>query len=103
MGRKERLYERPLARALDEQTRSAIEAELERRRDELPVPFDLVWKPGNQSLSIASKWATFLVHFDDGRMVVDAELSLAARVFATQQNRQKLIELISEVADELKL
>jgi hypothetical protein len=100
---KERLYERPLTRALDEQIRNAIEAELERRRPEVPVPFELTWKQGKQSLAIASKWFTFLVHFANDRMVVDAELSLAARMFATEQNRKELIALIVEVADELKL
>jgi len=103
MGKKERLYERPLKRALDAETRQAIEAEFHRRRHEFPIPMELGWTRGHQSLTIVSKWVSFLVHFANDRMVVDAEMTLAARVFATDSNRQKIITLIDDVVDQLEL
>jgi hypothetical protein len=36
-------------------------------------------------------------------MVVDAELSLAAKMFATAENRRQAVEFIESVADHLNL
>ena len=38
MGWKERLFERPLSRAFDDDLRREIDAEFERRRHEIPDP-----------------------------------------------------------------
>jgi hypothetical protein len=103
MRRKERLFERPLKRPVDDAVRQAIEAEIHRRRHEFPIPIELGWAQGQQSFTIASKWFNLLVDFAQDRMVVDAELTLAARVLATESNRQKLIAIINDSFDKLKL
>jgi hypothetical protein len=103
MGWKERLFERPLSRAFDDQTRRAINAEFERRRHQIPVPVRLTWGQGETSFLLASHWASFLVSFAHDRLIVDAQLSLAARLLATEKNRQSVIDIINSIADELKL
>jgi len=103
MGWKERLFERPLARAFDDDLRRAIDAEFQRRRHEFPIPVRLTWGHGEPSFLIASQWASFLVRFAQNRLIVDAQLSLAARMLATEQNRQTVITFINSIADELKL
>jgi hypothetical protein len=103
MGWKERLFERPLSRAFDDETRRAIDAEFQRRRNEIPVPIRMTWGQGEPSLLLASHWASFLVSFAHGRLIVDAQLSLAAKMLATEKNRQSLIDMINSIADELKL
>jgi hypothetical protein len=99
----ERLFERPLSRAFDDQTRRAIDAEFQRRRHEIPVPVRLTWGQGKRSFQLASQWASFSVSFADDRLIVDAQLSLAARMLATKKNRQSLIDIINSIADELNL
>jgi len=103
MGWKERLFERPLARTFDEEVRRAIDAEFHRRRHEIPIPVRLTWGQGEPSFLIASQWASFLVSFAQGRLIVDAQLSLAAKMLATEKNRQSVISIINSIADELKL
>jgi hypothetical protein len=103
MGWKERLCERPLSRAFDEETRRAIDAEFQRRRREIPVPVRFAWGRGQSSLTIASQWVDFLVHFAEGRMIVDANFSLAGKLLATEKNRQTAIRIINEIADDLRL
>ena len=46
-----------------------------------------------------------LVHraFHPERMVVDAELSLAAKMFATDENRRHAVRFIESVANDLNL
>lgn len=103
MASKERLYERPLARALDDQSRLDIEAEFHRRRHQIPIPVEFSWNKARSSITIGSKWVSFLIHFAHDRMVVDAELSFAARMLATEKNRREVVTLISSVADDLRL
>ncbi|MGO9464577.1 MAG: hypothetical protein ACLQIB_28670 [Isosphaeraceae bacterium] len=103
MGWKERLFERPLSRAFDEELRRAIDAEFQRRRHEIPIPVRLTWGQGEPSFLLASQWASFLVSFAPNRLIVDAELSLAARMLATEKNRQSVINIINSIADDLNL
>ena len=103
MGWKERLFERPLSRAFDDDTRRAIDAEFQRRRHEIPIPVRMTWGQGEPSFLIASQWASFLVSFTHGRLIVDAQLSLAARILATDKNRRSVIDMITSIADELRL
>jgi len=103
MASRERLYERELSRALDDQARQEIEAEFHRRRHEIPIPVDFAWNHSRSSITIGSKFVSFLIHFAQGRMVVDAELSFAARMLATDKNRRQVVSLISSVADDLQL
>jgi hypothetical protein len=103
MGWKERLFERPLSRSFDDELRHAIDAEFQRRRHEIPIPVRLTWGQGEPSFLIASQWASFLVSFTQDRLIVDAQLSLAARMLATEKNRQSVINIINSIAEELKL
>jgi hypothetical protein len=100
---KEKLYERPLKRPLDEQTRAAIHSEFRRRRDQIPVPAELSWHVAKPELTIRSQWISVVVDFSQERMVVDAELSLAAKMFATAENRRRAVRFIESVADHLNL
>jgi hypothetical protein len=100
---KEKLYERPLKRPLDEQTRAAIYSEFRRRREQIPVPAELSWHVAKPELTIRSQWISFVVDFSQDRMVVDAELSLAAKMFATDENRRHAVRFIESVADHLNL
>ena len=100
---KEKLYERPLKRPLDEQTRAAIHSEFHRRSDQIPVPAELSWHVAKPELTIRSQWISFVVDFSQERMVVDAELSLAAKMFATAENRRRAVRFIESVADHLNL
>ncbi len=100
---KEKLYERPLKRPIDEQTRAAIHSEFRRRRDQIPMPTELSWNAAKPELTIRSQWISFVVHFTHERMVVDAELSLAAKMFATDENRRHAVRFIESVANDLNL
>lgn len=99
----EKLYERPLKRPLDEQTRLAIHSELTRRRQELPVATELAWNTSKPEVTIRSTWLALILQFSEQRLVVKAELSLAAKMLVTPENRRHVIRLIESVADELNL
>lgn len=100
---KEKLYERELKRPIDEKTRAAIHSEFWRRRDQIPMPTELSWHTSKPELTIRSRWISFIVHFTGERMVVDAELSLAAKMFATEENRRHAVHFIESVANDLNL
>ena len=100
---KEKLYERALQRPIDEQTRAAIHCEFRRWRDQIPVPAELSWNVAEPELTIRSQWISFIVHFTRERMLVNAELSLAAKMFATDENRRHAVRFIESVANHLNL
>jgi hypothetical protein len=100
---KEKLYERPLKRPINEQTRAAIHAEFRRRKHQIPIPTELSWDVAKPELTIRAKWISFVVHFTQERLVVDAELSLAAKMFATDENRKHAVRFIESVANDLNL
>ena len=100
---KEKLYERPLKRPLDDQTRAAIHSEFRRRRNQIPVPAELSWHVAKPELTIRSQWISFVVDFSQERMVVGAEMSLAAKMLATDENRRHAVKFIESVADQLNL
>jgi hypothetical protein len=52
---------------------------------------------------IRSKWLSFIVQFTDRDLVVDAELSLTAKILATQKNREEAVKIIESVANHLGL
>ena len=104
MPRKETLYERPLRRPLDEPTRRAIESEYHRRRHEIPIPTELRWHPSDPEFTIHSSMLSFVVHFTvDNRLVVAAEMSMAARMLATVANRRQAVQFIESIAVGLGL
>jgi hypothetical protein len=92
-----------LKRPIDEPTRTAITAEFARRRHQLPVPAEIEWHPEKPQFTIHSKWLSFIVHFADDDLVVNAELSLTARMLATPANRQHAVQLIETIANDLGL
>jgi hypothetical protein len=100
---KEKLHERALKRPIDEQTRAAIQSEFWRLQDRIPVPAELSWNTAKPELTIRSQWISFIVNFTRDRMLVSAELSLAAKMLATDENRRHAVRLIDSVADKLNL
>ena len=67
------------------------------------MPTELSWHVAKPELTIRSQWISFVVHFTHERMVVDAELSLAAKMFATDENRRHAVRFIESVANDLNL
>ena len=100
---KEKLYERALKRPIDEQTKATIHSEFRRRRDQIPMPTEMSWHAAKPELTIRAQWISFVVKFAHDRMVVDAELSLAAKMFATDENRRHAVRFIESVANDLNL
>jgi hypothetical protein len=85
------------------QTREAINTEFQRRRHEIPVPTELHWDQEKPQFTISSRWLSFIVHFTPEQLVVDAEMTLAAKAFATRENRAIAVRLIDSVSDALGL
>jgi hypothetical protein len=52
---------------------------------------------------IRSEWLSFIVHFTPEDLVVDAELTLAAKMFTTRKHREEAVKIIESVADALGL
>jgi hypothetical protein len=103
MVMRETLYRRRLLRPLDEATRKAIDGEFARRRHQIPVATEFQWHHEKQQFTIRSKWLSFIVHFTDLDLVVDVELSLAAKMLATQENRKRAVRFIESIAKDLGL
>lgn len=103
MARREKLYERKLRRPVDAPTLDAVRSEFHRRRHEIPVAAELLDHPTRPEMTIRTKWASFIVQFGHGNLRVDAELSLAARVLATAENRRLAVHLIDQIANDLNL
>jgi hypothetical protein len=83
--------------------REAISSEFSRRRHEIPVPAELHWHQEKPQFMIRSEWLSFIVHFTHEDLVVDAELSLAAKMFATRKHREDAVKIIESVAENLGL
>jgi hypothetical protein len=103
MRSKERLYERPLRRPIDADAREAIHSAYLRRRHELPVATEMHWHAEKPQFSIRSSWLSFHVGYTPERMVVEAELSFAARMMITDEHRRKAVAVIDSIAEELDL
>jgi hypothetical protein len=74
-----------------------------RRRHEIPVPAELHWHKEKPQFTIRSKLLSFVVHFTHDLIVVDAELTLAAKVLATKENRATAVKFIDSLANDLGL
>ena len=59
--------------------------------------------PMQPQFTIRSTWLTFVVRFTHEQLVVDAELSLAAKMLATNENRQTAVRFIESIANDLGL
>ena len=103
MSRRETLYERNLQRPLDPALREAISREAAERCRHVPVPTEYGWNAQNSVFTVRSSLATFVASFSAEKVVVWAELSLAARLVATDHNRKRAAEIISSIADSLGL
>jgi hypothetical protein len=88
---------------LDEPLRKAIGTEYLRRRHEIPVPTEFQWHRDKPQFTIRSQWLSFIVWFTPEKFVVDAEFSLLAKTFVTQENRKTAVQMIASIADELGL
>jgi hypothetical protein len=97
------LHTRRLRRPIDGPTRAAIASEYSRRRHEIPVPTELQWHPDRPQFSIQAQWLSFVVRFTHEVLEADAELSLAAKAFATQTHRQNAVRVIDSIATDLGL
>lgn len=103
MARRVTLYERKLKRPVDHHTLDTVRSEYYRRKHEIPVPTELLDDPTRPELTIKSKWLSFIVQFNRETMRVDAELSLAARLLATAENRRVAVQFIDQIANDLNL
>jgi hypothetical protein len=102
-SRRETLYERNLQRPLDPALRDAISREAAERCRHIPFPTEHGWHDRDAIFTIRSSMATFFATFTTEKLVVSAELSLAARLFATEHNRKHAVEIIASIADRLNL
>jgi hypothetical protein len=100
---KETLYRRRLRRPLDPPMRAAISTEFSRRRHEIPLAAELHWHAEKPQFTIRLKLLSFVVHFTPELLVVDAELSLAAKMLATRENRESAVKFIDSIANDLGL
>ncbi len=104
MPRNETLLERPLRKPLDDAIRQAIEGLYQQRRHEIPIPTELRWHATSPQFTIKSPLMSFVVRFTpDSRLVVDAELSLAGRLLASDANRKQAVKFIESIAGDLGL
>ena len=99
----ETLYERPLRKPLDDETRSAISALYQERRHEIPLPTEFTWHAAEPRFTIKSRWLSFVGRFTAEKLVVVAELSLAAKMMATDENRGLAVRFIEGIANDLGL
>jgi hypothetical protein len=67
------------------------------------VPAELHWHREKPQFTIQSEWLSFIVHFTAEDLVVDAELSLTAKMLATRKHREDAVNFIESVADHLGL
>ena len=100
---KEQLYERPLRRPLDDSTRRAIEVLYLERRHEIRVATELHWNPAHPAFTLRSQWLSFHGRFTTDTLVVEAELSLAAKMMVTAAHRADAVRFIDSIARELDL
>lgn len=103
MAWREKLYERRLRRPVDASTLEAVRAEYHRRKHEIPVPTELHDHPTKPEMTIKSRWLSLIVKFHKETMTVDADLSLAAKMLATAENRQVAVQFIESIANDLNL
>jgi cell division inhibitor SulA len=103
MAWREKLYERQLKRPVDKPTLEAIRSEFQRRQHEIPVASELLQNPAKQEMTIKTRWLSFIVQFNKETLRVDAELSLAAKMLATRENRQVAVQFIDSIANDLNL
>jgi hypothetical protein len=100
---KETLYRRPLRKPIEAVAREAISEKFARQRHELPTTAELHWHREEPRFTISTNGVSFIVHFTRGDMVVDAELSPAARMSATTEHWEQAARLIESMANNVGL
>ena len=103
MPRRETLYQRRLKRPIDEPIRTAINDEFTRRRHQIPVATEFHWHRDKLQFTIRSQWVLLIVDFTHEDLVVDVEFSRTARIFATKENRNKVVRFIESITNDLGL
>jgi hypothetical protein len=106
MASKEKLYERPLKRNLDEDLKAEILSMFQSKRDLIPGSVDMCWHPKEPVLSLRGPMGVaFHVHFEESREILEvfAELGFAARMIVTEAHREQAKQIIHDIADELEL
>ena len=66
-------------------------------------PRNCIENPAKPEMTIKTKWLSFVVQFSKETLRVDAELSLAAKMLATHENRQVAVQFIDSIANDLNL
>ena len=64
---------------------------------------ELHWHAVKPQFTISSALLSFVVHFTHDLLVVDAELTLAAKLLATKENRETAVKFIDSLANDLGL
>ena len=64
---------------------------------------ELHWHPAHPAFTLKSRWLSFHGRFTPDRLVVDAELTFAARMMATPSHRKDAVRILDSIADELDL
>jgi len=67
------------------------------------MPTELRWHPELPQFTIKAPMLSFIVRFGPEEMRVDAELSLAAKAFATQRHRAKAVDFIESIVMSIGL
>ena len=67
------------------------------------MPTELQWHPEKPQFTIRAPLLSFVVHYSPEALQVVAELSLAAKAFATQKHRKDAIHFIDTIATDLGL
>jgi hypothetical protein len=67
------------------------------------VPAELRWSASKPEFAVVTQWLSLLARFTPEQLVVDAEMTLAAKVFATAENRKTAVRIIESLADDLGL
>ncbi|RUL83942.1 hypothetical protein [Tautonia sociabilis] len=67
------------------------------------MPTELHWHPNQTQFTIRAPLLSLIVRFTPELLRVDAELSWAAKMMATQGHRQNAVRLIDSIAADLGL
>jgi hypothetical protein len=64
---------------------------------------ELRWSASKPEFVVVTQWLSLLARFTPEQLVVDAEMTLAARMFATAENKKTAVRFIESLADDLGL
>ena len=106
MASREKLYERALKRALDDQLKAEILQMFQSKRQMLPSGVEMKWHPKDPVLVLRGPMGVaFYVHFYEAKklMEVYAELGFMARQFVTEAHRAQARDVIHQIAEDLDL